>query len=129
MERTITVSNREVKLKTNAGILRRYRQWFGRDIVTDMNEILDGLANVVDDDGMVLFSTLPVDVLTKFEDVCYAMNKYGDPEGVPDDIDEWLDGFETFDIYVVFPEIIDLWNLDNRTQSTAKKNTGRQSEK
>lgn len=128
MERTITVSGREVKLKTNAGILRRYRQWFGRDIVTDMNEIFNELANVVASDGTVLFSTLPVDVLTKFEDACYAMNKYGDPEGVPDDIDEWLDGFETFDIYEIFPEILDLWELDGHTQSTAKKNTERQSE-
>ena len=128
MEKTIMVGGKPVKLKTNAGLLRRYRQWFGRDIVTDMNKIMTALVDSVTEDDEVIFSTLPVEVLTTFEDLCYTMNKYGDPENVPDDIDEWLDSFETFDIYTVFPAILELWNEDNKTQSTAKKNTGKPQE-
>ena len=126
MEKTIMVGEKPVKLKTNAGLLRRYRTRFGRDIVTDMNKVMVALAGSVTEAGEVLFSTLPVDVLTIFEDLSYAMNKYGDPENVPDDIDEWLDGFDMFDIYTIFPEIIELWGADNQTQSEAKKNTGKQ---
>lgn len=129
MERTITVDGKQVRLKTNAGLLRRYRQQVGRDLVADVDRIMSAMQEHVGMDGVVMFSSLPVEILTAFEDIAYAMNKYGDPDGVPDNIDDWLDGFETFDIYTVFPELIDLWNADNTTTSQAKKNNEKPQEK
>ena len=49
------------------------------------------------------------------------MAKHADPEGVPDTADEWLDEFSTFSIYQVLPKIIELWGLNVKTDSEAKK--------
>lgn len=122
MEKIIEIGGKELKMKTNAGLLRRYREWVGRDLVSDVEQIMNALnTSLVKDENGFSFSQLPVDILTKFEDISYAMNRYGDPE-VPADIYEWLDQFETFDIYTVFPTILDLWNSDNQTTSEVKKN-------
>ena len=37
-------------------------------------------------------------------------------------VDAWLDEFETFSIYEIFPEILALWNMNNQTTSKPKKN-------
>lgn len=115
MEKIIDVGGVSVKLKTNAGLLRRYRKQTGRDLIIDINAITQAAAEAEDD-----FS-LPVDVLEKFEDISYCMAKYGDPTQ-PDDIDTWLEQFETFDIYQILPHIISLWNLDQQTTTEVKKN-------
>ena len=36
--------------------------------------------------------------------------------------EEWLDGFNTFSIYQVLPQIIELWGLNTQTDVQAKKN-------
>ena len=89
---------------------------------------MEALTESISEDGNVTFSDLPVEALTLFEDISYAMNRYADPS-VPEDIDEWLDSFETFDIYTIFPQILDLWEIDNRTTTTAKKKSVQRSEK
>ena len=40
---------------------------------------------------------------------------------IPDDVEEWLDGFNTFSIYQVLPELIKLWGLNVKTDAEAKK--------
>ena len=50
------------------------------------------------------------------------MAKHADPS-IPDTPEEWLDGFGTFSIYQVLPEIIDLWGLNLQTDVEAKKNS------
>ncbi len=55
------------------------------------------------------------------EDISYIMVKHADPVGVPDTLDEWLYQFGTFSIYQVFPEIIELWELNVQTQVESKK--------
>ena len=45
-----------------------------------------------------------------FEDIAFVMAKHADSKGVPDTPDEWLEEFNTFSIYQVLPEIIDLWD-------------------
>ena len=63
---------------------------------------------------------IPAASLETFENIAYIMHKHGDASQ-PDDINEWLEQFETFDIYKVLPEILTLWNLENVTTSVAKK--------
>lgn len=36
--------------------------------------------------------------------------------------EEWLDGFGTFSIYQVLPQLIELWGLNVKTDVEAKKN-------
>ena len=40
---------------------------------------------------------------------------------IPNEVDEWLDGFNTFSIYQVLPQLIELWGLNVKTDVEAKK--------
>ena len=68
-------------------------------------------------------SDLPIESLEMFENIAYVMHKHGD-KNQPDDIDEWLDQFETFDIYEILPEILTMWNIENSQLSESKKKAG-----
>jgi len=57
------------------------------------------------------------------------MSKHADPQNVPDTPDEWLDQFNTFSIYQILPELIDLWGLNVATDVQAKKEFARVSGK
>jgi hypothetical protein len=41
---------------------------------------------------------------------------------VPSEPDEWLEQFNTFSIYQILPQLIDLWGLNVQTQVDARKN-------
>lgn len=49
------------------------------------------------------------------------MAKHADPAGVPSEPDEWLEQFNTFSIYQILPQLIELWGLNVQTQVDAKK--------
>jgi hypothetical protein len=49
-------------------------------------------------------------------------SKRSDPENVPDNPDECLEAFNTFSIYEVLPQLIELWGLNVETQAESKKN-------
>ncbi len=49
------------------------------------------------------------------------MAKHADPQ-IPNEVDEWLDGFNTFSIYQVLPQLIELWGLNVKTDVEVKKN-------
>ena len=65
-------------------------------------------------------SSLPIDSLEIFENIAFLMHKHGDPTQ-PSEIDEWLEQFETFSIYKVLPEILEMWGLENKQMSVSKK--------
>ena len=56
-----------------------------------------------------------------FENAAYIMARLAAPENMPDSPDEWLDGFEMFSIYQILPQLLELWNLNNKTTSIPKK--------
>ena len=74
--------------------------------------------NKADEEG----STLDIESLEVFENIAYIMAKHADPENVPDNPDEWLEAFNTFSIYEVLPQLIELWGLNVETQAESKKN-------
>ena len=77
------------------------------------------------DEGKVSESDIPIEDLEVFENVAFVMAKHAaKKKGLefPEDVYEWLDQFDTFSIYVILPEIVKLWNLNQQTQETAKKN-------
>ncbi|MBR4907761.1 MAG: hypothetical protein IKY16_07950 [Bacteroidales bacterium] len=120
MEKTVKIGDKEVKFKTSAAVTYLYRQKFGRDLIVDMTKLESRL--VKNEDGS---SSLPIESLEMFEELAYMFAKHADPENIPDDIVAWLDQFETFDIYLVFPEIISLWTEENKSFSTLKKKGGK----
>ena len=60
--------------------------------------------------------------LEVFENLSYVMAKHADPT-IPDAVEDWLDQFNTFSIYEVLPQLIDLWGLNVQTTVEAKKNS------
>ena len=59
--------------------------------------------------------------LEMFENIAYVMAKHADTN-IPDTPEEWLEGFNTFSIYQVLPQLIELWGLNVHTDVSAKKN-------
>lgn len=128
MEKTVQVDGREVRLRASAAIPRLYRLKFRRDIIQDMRTIQAEIAKseaarkaAVEAGGEDPGSALPMEALTLFENVAYLMARHADPDSVPNTVDEWLEGFETFSIYTVFPAIQELWTANLETFSHAKK--------
>lgn len=113
MTRTVTIDGREVPLRASAAIPRLYRIKFGRDILADMGAIQRAVE--AQQGKKKRGSAIPLEALTLFENVAYLMAKHADKDSVPNDVDAWLDGFETFSIYQVFPVIQELWE-DNLRQ-------------
>ena len=66
-------------------------------------------------------SNLDLFSLEMFENIAYIMAKHADGT-IPDTPEEWLDDFNTFSIYQVLPQLIELWGLNVKTDVEAKKN-------
>ena len=71
-------------------------------------------------------SNLDLFSLEMFENIAYVMAKHADPE-ISDSPEEWLDEFNTFSIYQILPQLIELWGLNVKTDVEAKKNFIQQS--
>lgn len=134
MRKTIMIGGVECNFKSSAAVPRMYRMKFGRDIFVDLQhlknqiDIQERLAKERKESGEAseayFESSLPIESLEMFENIAFIMHKHGD-KTQPSDIDEWLEQFETFDIYEVLPEILELWNVENLQTSSEKKNQGR----
>ena len=110
MKKNITIDGQEVAF---------YRMRFHRDIYKDLRDLEKGIdKNDPENSNLDLFS------LEMFENIAYVMAKHADPS-IPDTPEEWLDGFNTFSIYQVLPQIIELWGLNTQTDVQAKKNFAR----
>lgn len=122
MEKTIMIDGREVRLRASAAIPRLYRIKFRRDILQDMQTIKKAVEKSVQENAQEggQMSSIPLEALELFENVSYLMAKHADP-AVPPTVEEWLDGFETFSIYTVFPAIEDLWMANVQQLSTPAK--------
>ena len=114
----IEIDGKPVTFKASAAIPRIYRLKFQRDIYRDLSELEKAIGGSdPEHSDLDLFS------LEMFENIAYIMAKHADPEGVPDSPEEWLDEFNTFSIYQVLPQIIELWGLNVQTDVAAKKNS------
>lgn len=126
--KTIVIDGMEVKLRATAAVPRLYRIRFGRDILKDIMLLRKAYIEVLgeqkkpeditDEEAQRCFEVMELGV---FEDVAYTMAKHADPQGVPDDPDEWLSQFESFSIYWVLPEILTLWLQNEQTTAECKK--------
>ena len=117
LTKTINIDGVETTFRASAAVPRMYRIKFGRDIYKDLSQLEKAVG-----DGDESASNLDMFSLEMFEDLAWVMAKHADPKGVPESPDEWLEQFNTFSIYQVLPELIELWGLNVQTQVESKKN-------
>ncbi len=114
MEKIINISGKEVKLASTAGTLHRYRMQFKRDLTKDIllleNTFKDIKTNNAD------FTALDLEL---FENIAWSLAKTADSSIKP--IDEWLDQFETFDIYRVLPVIMEMLQANFQSLNNDEK--------
>lgn len=121
--RNIEIDGKQVPFKASAAIPRIYRMKFQRDIYKDLKALEKSVGdNSEESSNLDMFS------LEMFENIAFVMAKHADA-GIPNTPEEWLDGFNTFSIYQVLPQLIELWGLNVQTDVEAKKNFARQSVK
>ena len=123
IRKIVKIDEVEVPFKASAAIPRLYRLKFGRDIYRDFASLQK---NVRKNDEKN--SGLDIESLEVFENIAYIMAKHAD-SSVPNDPDEWLEQFNTFSIYEILPQLIELWGLNTATQIESKKNITRLTEK
>ena len=120
IKKNIVIDGREVPFKASAAVPRLYRLKFGRDIYRDFASLQ---TNVEEEDAEK--SGLDIESLEVFENIAFIMAKHADPDNVPDTPDDFLEQFNTFSIYEILPQLIELWGLNTATQIESKKNIAR----
>ena len=119
----IEIDGKEVLFRASAAIPRLYRIKFRRDIYKDLAQLEKAVdENVADGSMLDTFS------LELFENIAFVMAKHADPN-IPDTPEEWLEEFNTFSIYQVLPQSIELWGLNVETEVQNRKNAGKLSGK
>lgn len=123
IRKDIEIDGKMVAFKASAAIPRIYRLKFQRDIYKDLSALEKSIG-----DGDAKVSNLDMFSLEMFENIAFIMAKHADPT-IPDTPEEWLDQFNTFSIYQILPQLIELWGLNVKTDVEAKKNFAQQSVK
>lgn len=123
IRKIVKIDEVEVPFKASAAIPRLYRLKFGRDIYRDFASLQKNVRKNDEEN-----SNLDIESLEVFENIAYIMAKHAD-SSVPNDPDEWLERFNTFSIYEILPQLIELWGLNTATQIESKKNITRLTEK
>lgn len=118
MEKIISINGKEVGFKATASTIKRYRQKFNRDLFKDIQKLIPKFNG----------QDLGFDELECFANIAYIMAWQYD-NSIPSDPDEWLDQFEMFDIYLILPQIIELWGLNVEQLEKPKKKAEEQSGK
>ena len=124
MTKKINIDGKDVMFKASAAIPRIYRLKFHRDIYKDLRDLEKAVDSSSEEQ-----SSLDLFSLEMFENIAFVMAKHADPTAVPDSPEDWLDEFNTFSIYPVLPEIIELWGLNVQSEVESKKNFAKVSAK
>lgn len=122
MEKTLTIDGKEVRFRSSGGVLKRYKAQFQRDLFADIsklglampNEKKVNIESLSDKKLMELMGKIDLDLLA---DITWVFAKTAD-QSIHDPL-TWLDGFETFPIMEIFPEIQEL--LTFTMQGSKKK--------
>ncbi len=125
MDKVLNIAGKDVGLRATALTPRLYRHKIGRDIIQDMAKLQKAFAKAVqlpkdateEERQEAQLSVMDLEI---FENVAFIMARQYD-QNIPDTVEAWLDQFETFSIYEIFPEILSLWNMNNKTTSKSKK--------
>ena len=116
LTKKIEIDGKEVLFRASAAIPRLYRIKFRRDIYKDLAQLKKAVDTSTEDGSMLDTFSLEL-----FENIAYMMAKHADAT-IPDTPEEWLEDFNTFSIYQVLPQIIELWGLNIESEVKSKKN-------
>ena len=116
IQKSILIDGKNVPFKASAAVPRLYRLKFRRDIYQDFAALQKSVGENTEES-----SALDIESLEVFENIAYIMAKHADA-AIPASPDEWLEQFNTFSIYEILPQLIDLWGLNVETQVKSKKN-------
>jgi len=119
IQKNITIDGIDVPFKASATVPRLYRLKFRRDIYQDFAALQKSVGENTEES-----SALDIESLEVFENIAYIMAKHADA-AIPASPDEWLEQFNTFSIYEILPQLINLWGLNVETQVKSKKNIAR----
>ena len=121
MDKVIRIDDKDVKFRATARTPRLYRVIIGRDMIIDMNQLANKYrkVNKAKKNGDNLSFTSKE--LQIFEDAAYVMARHATPDIEQQTADDWLDSFNMFSIYEVLPHLLELWGLNQKTTSKAKK--------
>ena len=119
IQKNITIDGIEVPFKASVAVPRLYRLKFRRDIYQDFAALQKSVGENTEES-----SALDIESLEVFENIAYIMAKHADA-AIPASPDEWLEQFNTFSIYEILPQLIELWGLNVETQVKSKKNIAR----
>ena len=125
MEKMVKIDGKEVGFRATALTPRIYRHKIVRDMIQDLNKLQAAYnqATQLPDEATdeerkkAQLSVLDLEI---FENAAYVMAKQYDAN-LPNSPEEWLDGFETFSIYEILPDILELWQLNSATTAKPKK--------
>lgn len=123
IKKDIVIDGITVPFKASAAVPRLYRLKFHRDIYKDFAALQTNVNEAEDENTEA--SGLDIESLEVFENIAYVMAKHASPETVPDNPDDFLEQFNTFSIYEILPQLIELWGLNTATQVESKKNIAR----
>ena len=118
IEKQIEIDGQLVNFKASAAVPRIYREKFHRDIFRDLLKLGEAVEET--DNESAKTNAITIGDLELFENVAFIMAKHADPTQ-PDTPDEWLDQFNTFSIYEVLPQLLDLWHFNVKTDVKSKK--------
>ena len=119
IQKNIIIDGIDVPFKASAAVPRLYRLKFRRDIYQDFAALQKSVGENTEES-----SALDIESLEVFENIAYIMAKHADA-AIPASPDEWLEQFNTFSIYEILPQLINLWGLNVETQVQSKKNIAR----
>ena len=119
IQKNIAIDGIDVPFKASAAVPRLYRLKFRRDIYQDFAALQKSVGENTEES-----SALDIESLEVVENIAYIMAKHADAD-LPASPDEWLEQFNTFSIYEILPQLIDLWGLNVETQVQSKKNIAR----
>ena len=124
MDKIISIDGKDVKFRATARTPRLYRGIIGRDMIRDMNQLRKAYNEAVksakseEDKQHIGFESFDLEI---FENVAYIMARHANPDTIEDNPDDWLDGFNMFSIWEILPELLQLWGVNEKTTSVAKK--------
>src|SRR5574344_1892406 len=123
MDKVIRIDDKDVKFRATARTPRLYRVIIGRDMIIDMNQLANKYRKVNEakkNGDNLSFTSKELQI---FEDAAYVMARHATPDIEQQTADDWLDSFNMFSIYEVLPHLLELWGLNQKTTSTAKKSS------
>lgn len=138
MDKIISIDGKEVGFRASALTPRLYRHKMGRDIIRDLNRLRRSYETAMkaqnltkpgenatpeqraEYEAALEDAQLDTVDLEIFENIAFVMARQYD-QTIPDNPDEWLEGFGVFSIYEILPLILELWQLNQATTSTSKK--------